>query len=167
MSIEVHTSAPVLFRCLLTRPTLVHSAPPTPPPYTPPQIRSVKVPSIRLDSAFESETIFLLKIDVEGHDPAVLEGAQRLFEQQRVHCLAFEYHHKGLWADPPAPGRLKGIVADLHTNGYSVYRIGRERLIQIDGACWTDCYATADWTNLFAILRTSPLLPGLLSQPLL
>ena len=125
------------------------------------------VPTIRLDTAFAHEHIFFLKIDVEGHDPAVLAGAQRLFSQQRVHCLVFEYHHKGLWAEPPAPHRLRGIVHGLDRDGYNVYRIGRERLIQINGACWTDCYGVADWSNLFAILRTSPLLPGLLSSPLL
>ena len=53
-------------------------------PEFPQKLSTVAVPSVRLDTAFPVEPIFLLKIDVEGHDPAVLAGARDLLTQRRV-----------------------------------------------------------------------------------
>ncbi len=42
--------------------------------------------------------ITLLKIDTEGHDHAVLRGAQRLFGEQRILITQFEYNHRWVYA---------------------------------------------------------------------
>ena len=39
----------------------------------------------------------VVKVDTEGHDPAVVRGAESLFDRQRVRVLVFEYHMRGLW----------------------------------------------------------------------
>lgn len=46
----------------------------------------------RLDDLFPSGEIQVLKIDVEGHELAVLEGAERLLEERRVRDVIFEEH---------------------------------------------------------------------------
>lgn len=52
----------------------------------------VEVPLVALDEAFETENLALLKVDVEGHEPAVLEGARRLINEDRVRYIVFEDH---------------------------------------------------------------------------
>ena len=42
--------------------------------------------------------VTLVKIDTEGHDLAVLRGAQRLFTEQRISIAQFEYNHRWVYA---------------------------------------------------------------------
>ena len=58
----------------------------------------VSVPLLRLDDALRDRRIGVLKIDVEGHEPAVLAGARELLEQAAIRDLVFEDH-----ADYPSP----------------------------------------------------------------
>jgi FkbM family methyltransferase len=62
---------------------------------------SVLVPSARLDSIaskFGIGSIDLLKIDVEGAEPEVLEGAERLLSESRVRNIIMEWEHPETWA---------------------------------------------------------------------
>jgi hypothetical protein len=40
----------------------------------------------------------LVKIDTEGHDLAVLRGARKLFTEQRISAVQFEYNHRWIAA---------------------------------------------------------------------
>ena len=42
--------------------------------------------------------ITLVKIDTEGHDLAVLRGAQALLEQRRISVVQFEYNHRWVYS---------------------------------------------------------------------
>jgi FkbM family methyltransferase len=44
------------------------------------------------------DRIALVKIDTEGHDLAVLRGAQALFSKQRIWVSQFEYNHRWVYA---------------------------------------------------------------------
>eukprot|EP00747_Dinoflagellata_sp_TGD_P111925 gnl/TRDRNA2_/TRDRNA2_171334_c0_seq1.p1 gnl/TRDRNA2_/TRDRNA2_171334_c0~~gnl/TRDRNA2_/TRDRNA2_171334_c0_seq1.p1 ORF type:complete len:267 (-),score=40.59 gnl/TRDRNA2_/TRDRNA2_171334_c0_seq1:5-751(-) len=46
-------------------------------------------------AAGKAEEVFLLKVDVQGHDDRVLRGASRLLEDRLVRFLLFEYEYAG------------------------------------------------------------------------
>ena len=54
-----------------------------------------------------------MKIDVEGHEFAVLEGAARLLEEKRVRDIVFEDFH-------PQPSPVSGL---LQAAGYTVFSL--------------------------------------------
>jgi len=59
-----------------------------------------KVATTTLDEYAERarlDHITLVKIDTEGHDLAVLRGAEKLFAEQRISTAQFEYNHR--WID--------------------------------------------------------------------
>jgi FkbM family methyltransferase len=74
------------------------------------------VEAVRLDDYFDpSVAIALLKIDVEGHEAAVLEGARRALASGSIRDVVFEDH--GAY-----PGTSSGI---LESHGYRVFRLSR------------------------------------------
>lgn len=81
-------------------------------------VESIRVQIDCLDKQF-SEGIDFLKIDVEGHELAVLQGAQQLLRQQKISCLQFEYG--GTFAD--AGVTLNEVVELLQGHGYCVARL--------------------------------------------
>lgn len=67
-----------------------------------------------LDSFFHDNRIDLLKIDVEGHEAAVVQGAHELLRTNRIRQIIYEDHDLGR-------GKLPGM---FQRYGYSVYSIG-------------------------------------------
>ncbi len=62
---------------------------------------SILVPSARLDTlanTLDIRTIDLLKIDAEGAEPEVLEGAERLLSESRIRNIIMEWEHPESWA---------------------------------------------------------------------
>jgi FkbM family methyltransferase len=53
---------------------------------------TLEVEVAKLDDLFAGDELQLLKIDVEGHERDVLEGAARLIEQGRIRDIVFEEH---------------------------------------------------------------------------
>jgi FkbM family methyltransferase len=58
------------------------------------------VPAVTVDEIVETKLpnekeIFILKIDIEGYDPAAIVGAHKTLSKQLPRFLMFEYHH--LW----------------------------------------------------------------------
>jgi len=84
---------------------------------------TIEVPSVSLDTFASRQSlsrIALLKIDVEGYEKAVLEGAASLLEQKRIQAVYFEVCPK--WArqagvDP------KGAASTLERFGYELNRL--------------------------------------------
>jgi FkbM family methyltransferase len=74
-----------------------------------------RVQAVRLDDLLAGQTIGVMKIDVEDHEPQVLAGAERLLAEHRVRDVVFEDRN----AYPGAASRL------LEAAGYQVFAIGR------------------------------------------
>jgi hypothetical protein len=80
--------------------------------------QTVKVEMATLDEVLGRKRVGLLKIDVEGHEPAVLRGAQRLLEEGRVRDLVFEDHEP---YPSPATQLLEGA-------GYRLFALDNDLL---------------------------------------
>jgi FkbM family methyltransferase len=77
----------------------------------------VPVSLTRLDDAIApGERIRLLKVDVEGHELAVLQGASRLLSDGTVTTVLFEEHSR----------YPTSVTEYLHSKGYTVYALGRD-----------------------------------------
>ena len=62
----------------------------------------MKVKTIRLDEYFEMKNINkidLLKIDTEGHELKVLNGAEKAFENHKIKYLLIEIHSSNMYKD--------------------------------------------------------------------
>jgi FkbM family methyltransferase len=70
-------------------------------------------------SANEVDHVDLLKIDVEGHDLAVLEGARRLMDTQAIDAFTFEYGDA--WLD--SRRFLSEAYAYIRERGYSIFKL--------------------------------------------
>src|ERR1700728_1572501 len=67
-----------------------------------------------LDELFPTETFGLIKIDVEGHEAKLIEGAERLLSEKRARNVIYEDHTQG----------RSGIPGIFIARGYTVYSIG-------------------------------------------
>jgi hypothetical protein len=75
------------------------------------------VPATTLDHYFpHHQTVDMLKLDVEGHELQVLQGAEQLLRSQRLRDCIFEEH-----APYPTP-----VTTLLESYGYQVWRIDRQ-----------------------------------------
>jgi FkbM family methyltransferase len=82
------------------------------------QAGSVRVPAVRLDVALAGESrIDVLKIDVEGAEPWVLEGAAELLRARRIRQIFFEVNKPRLRALGLAPEASQEI---LRAAGYDI-----------------------------------------------
>ena len=64
--------------------------------------KKMKVKTIRLDEYFEMKNINkidLLKIDTEGHELKVLNGAEKIFENHKIKYLLIEIHSSNMYKD--------------------------------------------------------------------
>ena len=79
--------------------------------------RKFSVPLSTLDEVLgENQTVGVLKIDVEGHELGVLQGARRLLEAGKIRDLVFEDH-----AAFPTP-----TTEFLSARNYSLFRIEKK-----------------------------------------
>lgn len=81
----------------------------------------ITVQSARLDTVADKSkigAIDLLKIDVEGAEPEVLDGATRLLSEHRVRNIIMEWEHPEVWA------RRKDIF-EMIFQRFDVYRFAR------------------------------------------
>jgi FkbM family methyltransferase len=81
-----------------------------------PELRTIPIRSMRLDAVFQSRpSPSVVKIDVEGAELAVLEGAGKLLNERKIRDLVFEDHG----SFPTAATRL------LEGCGYSLFKLQR------------------------------------------
>jgi len=79
-------------------------------------IESHEVPLVRLCDMFDDEAdIALVKLDVEGHEAAVLEGAARLLDRGRIRDIILEEHR-------PFPSSATDYLA---ARGYTLFSLGK------------------------------------------
>jgi FkbM family methyltransferase len=76
----------------------------------------IEVPAVKLDDVFDDDTKFgVMKLDVEGHELAVLRGAEKMFAAKRVRDCVFE-EHRAFPTD---------VTTWFEEHGYTVFRITR------------------------------------------
>eukprot|EP00747_Dinoflagellata_sp_TGD_P084510 gnl/TRDRNA2_/TRDRNA2_162539_c1_seq3.p1 gnl/TRDRNA2_/TRDRNA2_162539_c1~~gnl/TRDRNA2_/TRDRNA2_162539_c1_seq3.p1 ORF type:complete len:160 (-),score=14.65 gnl/TRDRNA2_/TRDRNA2_162539_c1_seq3:642-1121(-) len=98
---------------------------------------SVKVQ--RLDDFFrESPAIHVLKIDAEGFNPLVLQGAQRLLSRRRVKFIVFEF--LPYWNLAGHGVTLQDATSRLYAQGYLCFFMTAKALIPISGQWWLGHY---------------------------
>lgn len=83
--------------------------------YNDDKARKVSVPTCPVDDVLAGKKVYILKVDVQGHEWHVLQGAQKLFKEQRVAFAIFEFHPKRLKDSAPL------IIETLNQHGYDVH----------------------------------------------
>lgn len=98
------------------------------------------VPVVSIDSYAQSHglaVVDVIKIDAEGHDSVIINGAQETLRDRRVKLLFFEYGADVTWAKR----RLQPLVADLDSDfHFDCYFGGELALIKLTGICWKQEY---------------------------
>jgi FkbM family methyltransferase len=86
--------------------------------------KSVKVPVVSLDRYFENQPgrIGAIKIDIEGHELAVLRGAERILQEDRP-LLVFECESRHL-----SEGNVSTVLNFVRNKGYDGWFVCRGRL---------------------------------------
>lgn len=90
---------------------------------------SHNVPAVRLDSVILGQDVHLLKIDTQGNELAVLQGAGRLLAENRIHMIELEFWPRGMLA-----GGVHAVdVLDyLHRFGFICFDYSRNQHIPGD-----------------------------------
>jgi len=107
---------------------------------------SVDVPSCTLDDFCGEERIeriHFIKIDVEGFELSVFQGAQRLLRQGLIDCICFEISKDPLKG---AGIESKAVFDALAAHGYLAYRFNIN-MSRFEGPIYDTSEA---WTNFFA-----------------
>mmetsp|Transcript_14857 Transcript_14857/g.27484 ORF Transcript_14857/g.27484 Transcript_14857/m.27484 type:complete len:480 (+) Transcript_14857:95-1534(+) len=116
------------------------------------KVESVSVPCITVDQLIareELEHIDILKVDTEGHDLAVLDGARQAIEAGKVSVILFEYNV--FWPEKrKGEPALKAVVAELAQNDFACYLEGKNALVRLS-YCWSNILATRQWSNIYCI----------------
>lgn len=97
---------------------------------------------------YEVPKVDVLKIDTEGYDATVLEGAMESIVKGKVDILSFEYHEVGVWREY----KLKDYVEKLDGLGYVCYYDGKPTLSRMTG-CWHGAYEAYAWSNVVCVPR--------------
>jgi len=79
------------------------------------------------------QSIDVLKIDAEGHDPMVVYGSRESLHTRRIKLLFFEHNMYPSWVSI----RLEAIVVELDEAGYVCYLGGEVAMVRLTG-CWRD-----------------------------
>ncbi len=90
--------------------------------------KSYLVPQITLDSFLKQKkvtSIDLLKIDVEGYELAVLQGANQLLAEQKIDLIQFEFNEMHVYHRV----FFKDFIDKLHN--YTLYRLGPNGLLPL------------------------------------
>lgn len=92
--------------------------------------------------------VYFLKIDTEGYDPDVLQGAARMLRERRARFVEFEYN--GKWFSRGRNRTLRQVVQWLGQQGdYECFFISARHLHPLGGEWWHDAQETRGWSNVF------------------
>jgi FkbM family methyltransferase len=124
---------------------------------------SFQVKTITLDDFVEQnkikQQIDLLKIDTEGADPLVLQGAKKLLSQQQIRMLIFENQGVGAWGE----NSLLQVIESLNTNGFTCYMLGKTGIARLTN-CWSPIFDVRKWSNVLCVHRREERLRRFLDQ---
>ena len=86
---------------------------------------AIKVAVVSLDEIFlngQDKCIDVLKIDTEGADTWVLQGAEQLLQWHKIHHIFFEENITRMSALGIKPGEAQALLQDC---GYCIKRLGK------------------------------------------
>lgn len=112
-------------------------------------VKKIKVPILSLDKFCHDKQIQhidFLKIDVEGAEWDMLQGADRLITNKQIDTIQFEYG--GTY--PDANITLKQVYSYLTTKGYAIFRLIADGLVHIPK--WRDGLENNHLSNYLAVL---------------
>ena len=92
--------------------------------------------------------INLLKIDVEGHELAVMRGGEKTIASQYIEHIQFEIGGSSIDTNTT----FKNVYEFLSDYSYTIYLINRRGLVEIEGYRYQ--YEQYSTTNFFAELRS-------------
>jgi len=115
---------------------------------------TIRVPSDTLDHFVTNDAIDridFLKVDVEGFEKFVFEGAKHLFEEQRIRCISFEISKTPLEGAGVKP---REVFKLLESYRYFVYRFDLETCaflgpIHDSNEYWANYFSS--WQDLSAL----------------
>ena len=113
-------------------------------------VKKIMVPVTTLDSFCETnaiDSIQFLKIDTEGSEWDVLQGAHQLISAQKINVIQFEYG--GTY--PDAEITLKQVYDYLTEQKYTIFRITADGLIHIPA--WRNELENFHLSNYLAVLN--------------
>lgn len=96
----------------------------------------------------------VLKIDTEGYDAEVLNGALEALGRGAIDVLAFEYHEVGVWKQHS----INTVAQKLAGFDFVCYFDGKPQLTRITG-CWHDSLEFYQWSNVVCVRRSHALYP--------
>ncbi|CAF3538156.1 unnamed protein product [Rotaria socialis] len=102
------------------------------------------------------------KIETEGFDPLVIQGAENILNRHQVRLFLFEYHGIHMWRTTT----LYHVINDLGHKGYLCYRIGQTGIFRLTG-CWSSSFEIKRWSNVLCISRHEPRLISFVEELLI
>jgi FkbM family methyltransferase len=133
--------------------------------YKPHKSYRTHVPTAPLDDVVGQRRVYFLKVDVQGHELFVFEGAQRMFRERRVGYALFEFQPKQL--GPNAASlieRLNGFGYDTFSlmpwwsrgDGFSdeFYSFPTDPRAFAAAFRPTHANGMGEWTDILAVCRT-------------
>jgi FkbM family methyltransferase len=84
---------------------------------------TIEVETVTLSDVFDRfgvERAQLVKVDAEGHDPAIIRGSMELLRSERIDILQFEYNQRWVFSR----SFLKDIFDLCHDIPYKIARVG-------------------------------------------
>ncbi|KAL6759322.1 hypothetical protein V8C86DRAFT_1328560 [Haematococcus lacustris] len=102
------------------------------------------VDKLMQDVVGANTSVLLLKIDTEGWDGLVLQGASGALERKLVDFIIFEYHNVGKWRTT----LLADVVTWMEQKGYACYFDSQPDIFKLSAGCWLPGYEVHQWSNV-------------------
>lgn len=94
-----------------------------------------------IESLATSKLVFLLKLDIEGMEPAVLRSL--IGSSVRIKFIIFEYS-TAVWRE-----NLEDVISDLQKGGFFCFLITPDKLVPVSPPFWHFVYKIPVWSNAF------------------
>lgn len=114
--------------------------------FEPCAFKSSNVTLLSLDKAFHASVgIDILKIDVSGHEPAVLFGARSLLSRHKVKFVIFSFSPRSEYSVQGYT--LQRLLVQFDAWKYICFFVTKSALVPLPGNWWEPHYANSQWKS--------------------